>query len=44
MPLLRNDRDFDVAIQQTARQLGDLAPSFVEQDYWVTQVLRSLAW
>jgi len=43
MPLLRDDRDFDVAIQRTARQLGDLAPSFVEKDYWVTQVLRSLA-
>ena len=43
MPLLRDDRDFDAAIQRAAQQLGNLAPSFVEKDYWVTQVLRSLA-
>jgi hypothetical protein len=42
MPLLREDPDFGAAIANAARDLGDLDPSFVEKDYWVTQVLRVL--
>lgn len=42
MPLLRDDKDFPAAIAQAAQGLGDFDPSFVEKDYWVTQVLRAL--
>lgn len=42
MGLLRDDPEFATAIGQAARDLGDLDPSFVEKDYWVTQVLRAL--
>jgi Nucleotidyl transferase AbiEii toxin, Type IV TA system len=40
--LLREDDDFEEAIRIAASALG-LDPAFVEKDYWVTQVLRSLA-
>jgi hypothetical protein len=40
--LLRDEPDFDVAIGRAAQALGNLDPSFVEKDYWVTQVLRAL--
>jgi predicted nucleotidyltransferase component of viral defense system len=40
--LLRDDDGFDVAIGRAAEALGGLDPSFVEKDYWVTQVLRAL--
>jgi hypothetical protein len=40
--LLRDDPDFATAIARAARELGDLDPSFVEKDYWVTQVLRAM--
>jgi hypothetical protein len=33
--------DFEGAVQSAAQRLG-LAPLFVEKDYWVTQVLRTL--
>jgi hypothetical protein len=36
-----NPTDFEGAITAAAQSLG-LAPLFVEKDYWVTQVLRSL--
>jgi hypothetical protein len=39
--LLRDSEDFPDAIAIAGREL-DLDPSFVEKDYWVTQVLRSL--
>lgn len=42
MGLLRDDPEFATALGQAARDLGDLDPSFVEKDYWVTQVLRAL--
>lgn len=42
MGLLRDDSEFATALGQAARDLGDLDPSFVEKDYWVTQVLRAL--
>lgn len=42
MMLFREDREFRQAILIASAQLG-LAPAFVEKDYWVTQVLRSLA-
>jgi hypothetical protein len=42
MDLLRDDPEFADAIGRAARDLGDLDPSFVEKDYWVTQVLRAL--
>jgi hypothetical protein len=42
MDLLRDDSEFATAIGRAARDLGDLDPSFVEKDYWVTQVLRAL--
>jgi Nucleotidyl transferase AbiEii toxin, Type IV TA system len=42
MALLRDEEGFDVAIGRAAQALGDLDPSFVEKDYWVTQVLRAL--
>lgn len=42
MPLLRDDDEFPTAIRRAAQKLGDFDPSFVEKDYWVTQVLRAL--
>lgn len=42
MPLLREREDFEAALRRAAQRLGDLDPSFVEKDYWVTQVLRAL--
>lgn len=42
MALLRDDRDFATAIARAAQELGSLDPAFVEKDYWVTQVLRTL--
>jgi Nucleotidyl transferase AbiEii toxin, Type IV TA system len=36
-----NEADFEGAIVSAAERLG-LAPVFVEKDYWVTQVLRTL--
>ncbi len=42
MDLLRDDSEFATAMARAARDLGDLDPSFVEKDYWVTQVLRAL--
>ena len=39
--LLRDDPDFQVAIDRAARDLGEHA-AFVEKDYWVTQLLRAL--
>lgn len=42
MPLLRDDPEFPDAIRRAARELGNLDPSFVEKDYWVTQILRAL--
>ena len=42
MPLLRDDPEFPTAIARAAQALGNLDPSFVEKDYWVTQVLRAL--
>ena len=42
MALLRDaGDDFASAIDNAAQTLG-LAPTFVEKDYWVTQVLREL--
>jgi Nucleotidyl transferase AbiEii toxin, Type IV TA system len=41
--LLREEPDFDVALQRAGQALGDLDSSFVEKDYWVTQVLRTLS-
>ncbi len=42
MSRLRDDpADFEGAVTTAAQSLG-LAPLFVEKDYWVTQVLRSL--
>jgi hypothetical protein len=40
--LLREDADFQTAIDRAAASLGEPA-AFIEKDYWVTQVLRSLA-
>jgi Nucleotidyl transferase AbiEii toxin, Type IV TA system len=42
MTLFGDEDGFDVAIGRAAGALGDLDPSFVEKDYWVTQVLRVL--
>jgi predicted nucleotidyltransferase component of viral defense system len=39
--LLRDDSGFATAINRAAKELG-LHPQFVEKDYWVTEVLRSL--
>lgn len=41
MVLLRDDRDFQTAIDRAAADLGE-TPAFVEKDYWVTQTLRAL--
>lgn len=43
MALLRHDKGLDVAFQRAGRALGRLDAAFVEKDYWVTQILRSLA-
>ena len=43
MSLLRDEPDFDVAIARAAQDLGNLDPSFVEKDYWVTHALCALA-
>jgi hypothetical protein len=42
MTLFGDEDGFDVAIGRAAEALGDLDPSFVDKDYWVTQVLRVL--
>ncbi len=42
-PLLRDAEDFKAAIERAA-DIGGLGdPSFVEKDYWVTEILRVLA-
>ena len=41
MALLRDTPDFGELFPIAARALGD-TPAFLEKDYWVTQVLRSL--
>lgn len=41
MALFRDDPDFGASITEAASRLGVARP-FVEKDYWVTQVLRSL--
>jgi hypothetical protein len=41
MVLFRGDPDFAAGITEAASRLG-VARSFVEKDYWVTQVLRAL--
>lgn len=41
MAYFRDDTDFAAGIAEAASRLG-LAQTFVEKDYWVTQVLRSL--
>lgn len=42
MALLRQADDFGDVIEQASRNLRGLDPTFVEKDYWVTQVLREL--
>lgn len=43
MPLLREaDADFTVLVERVAAQLG-YPPAFVERDYWITEILRSIA-
>ncbi len=41
MPLFREESDFADSITEAARRLR-LTRAFVEKDYWVTQVLRTL--
>jgi hypothetical protein len=43
MTLLRDEADFGDVVGEAARNLGDLDPTFIEKDYWVTQILRVLA-
>ena len=42
MTLVRDDPDFETLIRATSNDLGITDPTFVEKDYWVTQVLRVL--
>ena len=42
MSLVRDDPEFETLIRSAANDLGIADPTFVEKDYWVTQVLRSL--
>lgn len=41
MTLFRDDSEFAAGVAEAASRLG-LAQTFVEKDYWVTQVLRAL--
>jgi len=40
--LVREDAEFETLIRNAAASLGITDPTFVEKDYWVTQVLRAL--